>query len=447
VNTFLDEASVYVKAGDGGAGSMHFHREKYVPLGGPDGGDGGRGGSVMLRAERGVNTLFQFKRQRRFAAENGQAGGASRMKGRTGKDLEIKVPVGTIVRDQETGEVLGDLTRHGQVLEVVRGGHGGQGNVHFKTSTNQAPHFAEKGEPGTERWLDLELKLIADVGIIGLPNAGKSTLLSVISAARPKIADYPFTTLTPNLGVVDTGDSTFVAADIPGLIEGAHEGVGLGHEFLRHIERTLVLIHVVDGSSDDPMADFLQVNEELGAYEAGLMEKTQLVAVNKMDQPEARDRWSELDSSLKTLGYHAMAISAVTRDGIDALVYRVAEILAEQHRRIDAEHRESDEVEVITIKPPPDHFEVERRRKTFYVFGEAVERLAVMTDLESEEALYRLQRRLKRMGVLSALEKIGVHEGSKVRIGSIELTWDSSYEPESRTPRSRLPQSSDPTGR
>ena len=436
MHTFLDEASLHVKAGDGGAGSMHFHREKYVPLGGPDGGDGGKGGSVLLRASRGVNTLFQFKRQRRFAAESGQPGGASRMKGRMGKDLEIEVPVGTIVRDQETGELLGDLTRHGQQLEVVRGGHGGQGNVHFKTSTNQAPHFAEKGEPGTERGLDLELKLIADVGIIGLPNAGKSTLLSVISAARPKIADYPFTTLTPNLGVIDTGDSTFVAADIPGLIEGAHEGVGLGHEFLRHIERTLVLIHVVDGSTEDPIADFEQVNAELAAYEAGLMEKTQLAAVNKMDHLAARERWPELERLLSDRGYQVLAMSAATREGVDRLVYRVAEILAELHREIDKKEAESDEeLEVIRIEPPPDHFEVERKRKTFYVYGETVERLAVMTDLESEEALYRLQRRLKRMGVLGALQKAGVHEGSKVRIGAIELIWDSSYEPEAKVHR------------
>jgi GTPase len=434
VHTFLDEATIFVKAGDGGNGAMHFHREKYVPLGGPDGGDGGRGGSVVLRAERGLNTLFPFKRQRRFIGEAGQAGGAAKMKGRMGKDLVVDVPVGTVVRDHESGETLGDLARHSQTITLVKGGRGGLGNVHFKTSTNQAPHFAEKGEPGTERWLDLELKVIADVGLVGLPNAGKSTLLSVMSAARPKIAEYPFTTLTPNLGVVDAGDATFVAADIPGLIEGAHEGVGLGHEFLRHIERTSILLHVVDGSADDPIRGFEQVNRELDQYDAGLLLKPQLVVVNKMDQTEARERWPEMERTLAARGFDSVAVSAATLEGIDALIYRSAEILAELRQAVEASEPE-DELEIVAIQPPASHFEVERKRKTFYVYGEDAERLAVMTDMTSEEALYRLQRRLKQMGVFAALEKAGVHEGSTVRIGSVELTWDSSYEPEEKAQR------------
>jgi GTP-binding protein len=429
VNSFLDEVTIHVQAGDGGAGSMHFHREKFVPFGGPDGGDGGTGGDVILRADRELNTLFTFKRRRRFQAEPGQAGGQNKMRGRAGEDLVVPVPVGTVVRDAETGEVIADLARDDQMVVVARGGKGGLGNVHFKTSTNQAPHFAEKGEPGESRTLDLELKVIADVGIVGLPNAGKSTLLSVISAARPKIADYPFTTLTPNLGVVEVDEEAppFVVADIPGLIEGAHEGVGLGHEFLRHIERTLVLIHLIDGSGDLPLEAFRQINAELGQYAADLTDKPQIVAVNKMDIPEVRERWAELRGELKREGYEALPISAVTREGVDALVYRTAQVLSEQVREVEEEPHE---VEVITIKPPADHFEIERKRSTFHVYGETVQRLAVMTDMENDEAVHRLQTRLKRMGLFAALERAGAREGSKVRIGDVEFTWDTTYEPE-----------------
>jgi GTP-binding protein len=427
VHTFLDEAQIYVKGGDGGAGAMHFRREKYVPLGGPDGGDGGNGGSVTLRADRGLNTLFPFKRRRRFVAESGQIGGPARMHGRNGKDLVVDVPVGTVVRDGD-GALVGDLVEHGQTIAVAKGGKGGLGNVHFKSSTNQAPGFAEKGEPGQECWLDLELKLIADVGLVGSPNAGKSTLLSVISAARPKIADYPFTTLVPNLGVVEVGDYTFVVADIPGLIEGAHEGVGLGHEFLRHVDRTLVLLHLVDGSQPDPVADFEQIQEELVQYDRGLAEKPRIVVVTKVDVPEVREQWPELRRAFDDVGYESFAISALTREGIDQLMGRTAELV----RQGAAERLVSPEpeaLEVVTIKRPAEYFEVERKRATFYVRGEAVERLAVMTDIESDEAMYRLQRRLRQMGVFSALMKAGVHEGSKVRIGDVELVWDSSYEP------------------
>jgi GTP-binding protein len=432
--TFLDQAKIHVQAGNGGSGAMHFHREKYVPRGGPDGGDGGDGGDVILRAERSLNTLFSFRRKRRLAAESGQQGGPSRMHGRKGKDLVVDVPVGTVVRDADTGEESGDLTEHGQTLVVAKGGKGGLGNVHFKSSTNQAPQFAEKGEPGKERWLDLELKLIADVGIIGCPNAGTSTLLSVISAARPKIAEYPFTTLTPNLGVVDLGDSTFVAADIPGLIEGAHQGVGLGHEFLRHIERTLVLVHVVDGSGSDPLAAFAQVNDELAQYGALLRQKPQIVAVNKMDLPEAQEARHQLEREFEDLGYPALPISAATREGVDRLIYCTAGLLREERRKLDAQRPQ--ELPIITPRPHPDHFDVERKRHTFYVRGETAERLAVMTDIESDEAVYRLQQRLRRMGVVTALERAGIREGSVVRIGPVEFVWDSTYEPQVK-PRGR----------
>jgi len=427
VHTFLDEARIRVQAGDGGKGAMHFRREKFVPMGGPDGGDGGIGGDVTLRADRSINTLFEFKRRRYFAAGAGQPGGPNRMHGRNGAHLTIDVPVGTVVRDAESGEVLGDLTGDGQTVLVARGGKGGLGNVHFKSSTNQAPGFAEKGEPGQERWLDLELKVIADVGIIGLPNAGKSTLLSVISAARPKIADYPFTTLSPNLGVVDVGDSTFVVADIPGLIEGAHAGVGLGHDFLRHIERTLVLLHLVDASADDPLSAFRQIQEELKYYDPELLERPTLVALNKIDIQEGRERVPELVKQLRDQGYEAIPISAATREGVDVLVFRLAQLLREQTR--EREDRVAATVPVITIKPDPDQFTIERKRNTYYVRGETAERLAVMTDTSSEEAMYRLQRRLRQMGVFAALERAGVQEGSRVMIGPVELVWDSTYQP------------------
>lgn len=436
MHTFLDEARIFVHSGDGGKGAMHFRREKYVPLGGPDGGDGGAGGDIIFQADRGLNTLFTFRRIRRFVAQNGDAGGPSRMHGRNGENTIVKVPIGTIVMDGDTGELLGDLTQDGQTLPVARGGKGGLGNVHFKSSTNQAPHFAEKGEPGRERWIDLELKLIADVGLIGFPNAGKSTLLSVMSAAHPKIADYPFTTLSPNLGVVDTGDFDFVAADIPGLIEGAHEGVGLGHEFLRHIERTVILVHVVDGSIDDPLEAFRQVNHELHEYDESLLQKPQIVVVNKLDLPNVQERWPDLRRAFTALGYEPFAASAITRDGVDALIFRLAQFLTEEGRRTDSVADEPEEAPTIVIKPPASHFEVERKRKTFYVSGEDVERLAIMTDTASDEALYRLQRRLKQMGVIAALERAGAREGSKVRIGTVELAWDSSYETEGGSTKS-----------
>ena len=272
-----------------------------------------------------------------------------------------------------------------------------------------------------------------DLGLIGLPNAGKSTLLSVISAARPKIADYPFTTLSPNLGVVEVDDASFVAADIPGLIEGAHEGVGLGHDFLRHIERTRVLVHVVDGSGDDPVGAFNSVNEELRQYDAKLYDKPQIVAVNKKDLPVTQERWPELERTFEQMGHHPMLISAATREGVSRLVYRVLELLNEQKER-EAEHVE-DEIPTITVERPPDYFEVERHRATFDVHGETVERLAVMTDMDSDEAVYRFQQRLKRMGVFSALQRAGVWEGARVRIGDAEFFWDSTYDPEIKPER------------
>ncbi|HBY92474.1 MAG TPA: GTPase ObgE, partial [Chloroflexi bacterium] len=288
---FFDESKIYVKAGDGGNGIVAFRREKYVPRGGPAGGNGGKGGDVILRVNPQLNTLIAFHNQIHYRAERGRHGEGSNKQGASGDDLILDVPPGTIVRDAETGELLGDLTSAGQTQVVARGGRGGRGNAAFKSPTNQAPRLAEKGEPGQERWLQLELKVLADVGLIGLPNAGKSTLLSVISAARPKVADYPFTTLSPNLGVVTAGDAPpYVVADIPGLIEGAHEGKGLGDRFLRHIERTRLLVHLLDGSSPDPLADFQIINQELADYNPRLASRPQFVVFNKIDLPSARER-------------------------------------------------------------------------------------------------------------------------------------------------------------
>src|SRR5919199_1108342 len=332
----FDTAKIWVKAGDGGAGVVSFRREKFVPQGGPDGGDGGRGGSVCLRADKGVSTLLAFTRRRHVKAEPGAKGEGGNRHGKKGQDVYIAVPPGTLVYDDATGDLLADLNEPGAELMVARGGRGGLGNSHFATSTNQAPRIAQKGEPGEERWIRLELKLIADVGIVGFPNAGKSTLLAAVSRAAPKIADYPFTTLEPNLGVVDLGygpDEQLVLADIPGLIEGAHMGVGLGHSFLRHVERTRVLIHLLDGTGDDPIQAFDAINAELELFDPALRRKPQVVAVNKVDLPEVRARLPELERAFKEHGIAVMAISAATGENVRPLMQRVLTLLNEERRR------------------------------------------------------------------------------------------------------------------
>ena len=334
---FVDRARIYVKGGDGGNGCIAFRREKYVPRGGPSGGDGGRGGDVILVVDEGLRTLMDFKYRVHFKAGKGSHGQGSNMSGRDGENLVIRVPPGTLVRDSGTGEVLGDLTEHGQQLVVARGGKGGRGNARFATPTRQAPRFSEKGEPGEERWVELELKLLADVGLIGFPNAGKSTLLSRVSSARPKIADYPFTTLTPNLGVVSVeGAGDFVMADIPGLIEGAHEGKGLGLEFLRHIERTKVLVHVVDAAGTegrDPISDFIIVNKEIAQYSESLKALPQIVALNKMDLPQARANEPRLRRTIEEMGLEVYGVSAVSGEGIEQLLYAVIDALRREEAR------------------------------------------------------------------------------------------------------------------
>jgi GTP-binding protein len=427
---FLDQAEIYAAGGGGGDGFVHFRREKYVPMGGPDGGDGGHGGNVMLRADTGLNTLYKFRFQRRFVAPAGMPGSRSRRHGKKADDVVVTVPVGTTVLDSASAEVLADLAHEGDEYVVARGGKGGLGNMHFATSTRQAPAFAEKGEPGRERTVRLELKLVADVGFVGLPNAGKSTLLASISAARPKIADYPFTTLTPNLGVVAIDDFSFVAADIPGLIEGAHDGVGLGDEFLRHIERSGILLRVVDGSSHDPLADLDQVAAELKAYDPQLLERPQLVAITKMDLPDARGRRETTLEEMRTRGFEGFPISAVTHEGIDRLLSGVRVRLEEQQPARQTGGASAEEIEeyVFRERTEPEDFTVVRKRATFYVQGDDVERVVNMTDFDSTEALEHLQRRLRRMGVFTALEREGVRAGSRVMIGELEMTWEGEIE-------------------
>ena len=415
---FLDEARIEVKAGDGGDGVVSFRREKYIPFGGPDGGHGGRGGDVLLVAEKSLNMLSVLRRKRHFKASNGAHGAGRNMHGKDGEPLRLAVPPGTVVRDAETGELLADLVKDGQEFTAARGGRGGRGNSAFAKPHNQAPRIAERGEPGEKRLLKLELKLIADVGIVGLPNAGKSTLLSVISNARPKIADYPFTTLAPNLGVVTLDEGVaFVAADIPGLIEGAHAGHGLGDRFLKHVERTRLLVHLLDGSSRDPLKDFAVVNAELEAFNPALAKKPQIVALNKMDLPEARKAWHRVRRAMEQRELPVIAISAATTEGVKDLVKLIAQTLSQIPVEVSAE------APIIRLELPEDVFTVEREGGAWRVRGKKVERLMAMTYWNEPESLERLQRILDAMGVFSALREAGIKEGDMVRIGEGELEW------------------------
>ena len=431
---FFDRAKIYVQAGNGGNGSAHFRREKFVPMGGPDGGDGGRGGSVYLVADPGMNTLVDYHYHPHYKAKAGGAGAGQKMHGAKGDDLYLKVPTGTVIRNAETAEIVADLTEPEQEVMVARGGRGGLGNVHFATSTNQAPREAQRGEPGEEVTLELELKLIADVGLVGYPNAGKSTLLSVVTAARPKIADYPFTTLVPNLGVAVVGDPTrgddtsFVLADIPGLIEGAAQGVGLGHEFLRHVERTRLLLHLIDGLSEkDPWEEFEAINRELSEYSAELATRPQIVVLTKMDLQEARDKWPALRQRAEEQGLPALAISSATGEGVQELMNRTAERLREikldeaDQRKLQAATAPANGV---VLRPEPeDHFAVEEVEDGFRVRGKRVERMVAMTDTENREAMERLERQFRKLGVTAALEEAGVMPGDHVHFGKVDLVW------------------------
>jgi GTP-binding protein len=425
---FVDQAVIRVKAGDGGDGVVSFRREKYVPAGGPDGGNGGKGGDVVLMADEGLRTLVEFRYRAHFKAENGARGGGGRKQGRSGADHIIKVPVGTIVKVD--GQVIGDLTRHGQTMVVARGGRGGQGNAAFVGPTRQAPAFAQKGEGGEERVLELELKLLADVGLIGYPNVGKSSLIARISAARPKIASYPFTTIVPNLGVVALDDHTsFVVADIPGLIEGAHQGVGLGHAFLRHVERTRVLIHVLDAAAlegRDPVADFHRINEELRLYDPKLAERPQLVAANKIDLPQAADHLPRINDSLAGLGYEVFPISAATGEGVDRLIGRAAALL-DEITRLEKDSTQEEENEYVFYRPsrPPSlrDFAIAKEGDVFVVEGEGFESWLARLDLNNYETLMYIQRTLQRIGVTDALREAGVQDGDTVKVGDLEFEF------------------------
>lgn len=417
---FFDQAKVYVKGGDGGNGVVAFRREKFVPRGGPSGGNGGRGGHVVFYVDPGLNTLSSFQHQVHYRAERGTHGSGANKTGAMGADLRVPVPPGTVVREAGTGKLVADLTRAGQQAVVARGGRGGRGNAVFKSARNKAPRLAEKGEPGEERRLELELKLVADVGIIGVPNAGKSTLLSVVSAAKPKIADYPFTTVTPNLGVAEIHHRTMVLADIPGLMEGAHEGIGLGLEFLRHIERTRVLVHLLNGDSPDPLGDFEAINQELLLFNPKLAEKPQIVALNKMDLPQAREQWPAVEAAMAGRGLPALAISAATGENVQELLARVQQMLD----ALPAEELPEEELPEITPELDEKNFAVEQLEPNLWlVTGTEIERAARMTNWDYYEATMRFQRILRALGITDALRQAGVEEGDTVRVADVELIW------------------------
>lgn len=419
---FIDEAVISVRSGKGGDGFVHFHREKFVNRGGPDGGDGGRGGDVVLEVVPTLNTLVNFRYQRKFAATDGKKGGVNNMTGKSADDLIIPVPPGTVIYDADSGELLGDLVEAGQRLVVCKGGRGGRGNARFATARNQAPRIAEKGEPAEERNLRLELKLIADIGIVGVPNAGKSSFLAAVTNAKPKIADYPFTTLEPNLGVADLdADTSLILADIPGLIEGAHQGVGLGDTFLRHIQRTRVLIHLLDGASLDPLADYSQINAELALFDPDLAHKPMIVAFNKIDLPEVEQRWAEICRQLQARGVaEAYAISAAARTGLNEVLWKCVELL-----KSAPEPQAAASLPVYRPGDDPREFTITRTSDGGYkVSGEAIQRAAAMTYWEFEGSVRRFQRLIERLGVEDRLREMGIQDGDTVYIGDDhELEW------------------------
>ena len=418
---FIDKARIYVEAGKGGDGMSSFRREKFVEFGGPDGGNGGRGASVVLVADKNLNTLVDFRYKRKYIGKHGNGGGAKNCTGKSPENVIVRVPQGTMVRDDQTGALICDLVEDGQEFVAAKGGRGGKGNACYATPTNRAPTFAEKGEPGESRWLKLELKLLADVGLVGYPSVGKSSIIAQVSAARPEIAAYHFTTLTPVLGVVRLDEATsFVLADIPGLIEGAHEGVGLGHDFLRHVERTKVLLHIVDCAAvdgRDPVDDFEKINMELAEYSERLAKRQQLVVANKMDLPEAAENFDRLKKHVEAKGYEIVKVSAATGDGLRDLMYK-AYNLTKQYVP------EEDEEELTKVEEiDPDSFEVVKGNDTDWeVRGKNIERLVAMTNFDNHEALYRFQLIWKRLAIDEALKEKGCEEGQTVRI--LDMVFD-----------------------
>ncbi|GGF88476.1 GTPase ObgE [Paenibacillus aceti] len=428
---FVDKAKIYVKGGDGGDGIVAFRREKYVPEGGPAGGDGGKGADIIFRVDEGLRTLMDFRYQRHFKAPRGEKGRNKSQNGANAENMIVRIPPGTVIIDDDTQEVIADLTRHGQQVVVAKGGRGGRGNIRFATPNNPAPELAENGEEGEERWIVLELKVMADVGLVGFPSVGKSTLLSVVSAAKPKIGAYHFTTITPNLGVVDVGDGrSFVMADLPGLIEGAHEGVGLGHEFLRHVERTRLIIHVVDmaGSEGrDPFDDWQKINAELEQYNAELASRPQIVVANKMDIPEAADNLVEFREQVRKIhpDLEILEMSSLTRQGVQELLYKTADLLDQIPDAPAVEEvAEQTERKIYKLdKKEDDSFTIRRENETFVVESEKIERMMKRMQLNSHEAILKLARTLRHMGVDDELRKRGAEDGTIVRIGDFEFEF------------------------
>ena len=425
---FIDKAKIFVRSGKGGNGSVSFRREKYVPLGGPDGGDGGKGGSIVFKVDTGITTLLDFKYRKKFIAEDGEAGSTSKCYGKNGEDLYITVPMGTIIREADTNKVIADLSHKDDVFVLLRGGKGGKGNAKFATPTRQAPHFAEPGMPGEEMNIVLELKLLADVGLLGFPNVGKSTFLSMTTAAKPKIANYHFTTLKPNLGVVAAdGVEPFVMADIPGIIEGASEGVGLGLEFLRHIERTRLLIHVVDISGiegRDPFEDFVKINEELKNYSVKLWDRPQIVVANKTDMLYDEEVFENFKKKVQELGFDKVfRMSAATRDGVDDVIKEAARMLkeipiteleiAEDERYIPEEKKFTYDIRV----------EEGEEYDTYYVFGSFVDRLLSAVNVHDADSLRYFHKVLKNKGVLDELREMGIQDGDMVNLNDFEFEY------------------------
>ncbi|KAF1679444.1 MULTISPECIES: GTPase ObgE [Bacillus] len=425
---FVDQVKVYVKGGDGGNGMVAFRREKYVPKGGPAGGDGGKGGDVVFEVDEGLRTLMDFRYKKHFKAIRGEHGMSKNQHGRNADDMVIKVPPGTVVTDDDTKQVIADLTEHGQQAVIARGGRGGRGNSRFATPANPAPQLSENGEPGKERYIVLELKVLADVGLVGFPSVGKSTLLSVVSSAKPKIADYHFTTLVPNLGMVETDDGrSFVMADLPGLIEGAHQGVGLGHQFLRHIERTRVIVHVIDMSGlegRDPYEDYVTINQELSEYNLRLTERPQIIVANKMDMPEAAENLKAFKEKL-TDDYPVFPISAVTREGLRELLFEVANQLENtpEFPLYDEEELTQNRV-MYTIENEEVPFNIERDPDGVFVLsGDSLERLFKMTDFSRDESVKRFARQMRGMGVDEALRERGAEDGDIIRLLEFEFEF------------------------
>ncbi|MFE8703463.1 GTPase ObgE [Cytobacillus sp. FJAT-54145] len=426
---FVDQVKIYVKGGDGGNGMVAFRREKYVPKGGPAGGDGGKGADVVFEVEEGLRTLMDFRYQRHFKAPRGEHGMSKNQHGKNAKDMIVKVPPGTVVTDAETNEVIADLTEHGQRAVIAKGGRGGRGNSRFATPANPAPELSEHGEPGHERDVVLELKLLADVGLVGFPSVGKSTLLSVVSAARPKIAEYHFTTIAPNLGMVETEDGrSFVMADLPGLIEGAHSGVGLGHQFLRHIERTRVIVHVIDMAATEgrePYEDYVTINNELKEYNLRLTERPQIIVANKMDMPEAQENLEKFKEQLQE-EYPIFPISAITRQGLRDLLFAIADKIESTPEFPLVHEEEDDTVNRVLYKHEAEQNEFVITRDpdgAYVVSGDAIERLFKMTDFSRDESIRRFARQLRGMGVDDALRERGAKNGDTVRLLEYEFEF------------------------